>query len=55
MGIYFGTEKKSKINIGETTYYLLFPFNPIGLVSSDNFTLKDIDGVYILPRRENDE
>lgn len=53
MALYLGNDK-IKINLNGAVYHMnLFSATPttnsIGLLSSDNYILTDINGVYILP------
>ena len=57
MGLYLGGSEKLKINLGNTVYclnlYSLIPItNGIRLLSSNNYILKDSNGLY-LTTKEN--
>ena len=52
MALYLGSSEKLKINLNNITYYLnLFSETPITngirLLSSDGYTLKDSNGLYL--------
>lgn len=51
MALYLGGSKKLKINIGEEVFYFntrtLSSINNTILMSSDNFKLKDSNGVFL--------
>lgn len=52
MSLYLGNSKKLKINLNNIIYrFKLFSENPITngirLLSSDNYTLKDSNGLYL--------
>jgi hypothetical protein len=57
MGLYLGGGEKLKLNIGNTIYNLIIPattsmLNDIILLSSDNYILKDFNGVYLTTRED---
>lgn len=52
MSIYLGTEKIKDLILGSSSYRMIFPLEPIKMLSSDNFIIKDINGVYVLPKEE---
>lgn len=52
MSLYLGNSKKLKVNLNNVIYrFMLFSKNPITngirLLSSDNYTLKDSNGLYL--------
>ena len=52
MSLYLGNSKKLKVNLNNVIYrFMLFSKNPITngirLLSSDNYTLKDSNGIYL--------
>ena len=52
MSLYLGNSKKLKVNLNNVIYrFMLFSENPITngirLLSSDNYTLKDSNGLYL--------
>lgn len=52
MSLYLGNSKKLKVNLNNVLYrFMLFSKNPITngirLLSSDNYTLKDSNGLYL--------
>ena len=52
MGLYLGNSEKLKVNLNNVIYrFNLFSENPITngirLLSSDNYTLKDSNGLYL--------
>ena len=56
MALYLGSDK-IKINLDNTIYYLnLFSMPPITngvrLLSEDNYTLKDLNGLYITSKED---
>ena len=57
MGLYLGSGEKLKLNIGNTVCNLIIPattsmLNDIILLSSDNYILKDSNGVYLTIRED---
>ena len=57
MALYLGNSEKLKINIDNIVYYLnLFSKTPITngvrLLSSDNFILKDANGLYLTTKED---
>lgn len=52
MSLYLGNSEKLKVNLNNVIYrFMLFSKNPITngirLLSSDNYTLKDSNGLYL--------
>ena len=52
MSLYLGNSEKLKVNLNNVIYrFMLFSENPITngtrLLSSDNYTLKDSNGIYL--------
>jgi hypothetical protein len=57
MGLYLGDGEKLKLNIGNTICNLIIPatvtiLNNIILLSSDNYILKDSNGVYLITKED---
>ena len=55
MGLYLGGGEKLKLNIGNIVCNLIIPatitmLNDIILLSSDNYILKDSNGVYLITK-----
>jgi len=58
MALYLGSEKKVKINLGDAIYIMnIFSALPyiedVILSSSDDYILKDFNGLYLSPKEEN--
>ena len=57
MGLYLGGGEKLKLNIGNTICNLIIPttittLNDIMLLSSNNYILKDSNGVYLIAKED---
>jgi hypothetical protein len=56
MALYFGASKQVKLNIAGSTGKLHITLSPpivtesIKLLSSDNYILKDINGLFLIPK-----
>lgn len=55
MGLYLGSSKKQKISInGTKCHFNIISLEPtnnnVGLISSDNYILMDLNGLYIVPK-----
>jgi hypothetical protein len=57
MALYLGSNKKFKVRIGENKkhFYIGSPMsssNNIRLLSNDGYILKDLNGLYLIPKQE---
>lgn len=57
MGLYLGSNKKFKVRLGENKkhFYIGAPMSfsdNIRLLSNDGYILKDLNGLYLIPKQE---